>query len=218
MLQQVNESTKPFLGIINGNLVQKVEEGTPGAKLRKYELKDGTKGEKWEVSFSSWTGYIHGVKFEESKYGEQCLVDLGDAVLCLGTGGRYFQDFACKLFSADLGKEITLHPYNFESDGKKFKGISVQQGGVKLKNYFWDGKVKLHGFPEVDDAKLAKMKKTYWPGYFAEVTAFLKEQLTTLFAAHKPVSPERAEAIMRDEVQPPGFDDGLTDEEKLLPF
>ena len=171
-------TNKPYLRIVDGHLVQAVEEGTPGAKLRKWELPTGQKGEKWELNYSSWSGKITGVNFRETEYGEVCILELEDAALSINTVSRYFSDMASKLYGADLTQDITLHPYDFESEGKRFKGVSVQQDGAKLKNYFYDGEKNLHGFPEVDKSKTSK--KTYWKIYFAEVAEFLVEQLKAL--------------------------------------
>jgi len=92
-------------------------------------------------------------------------------------------------------------------DGKKKRGISMKQGGEKLKNCFWDYEKKqvLSGFPEVDEKKA--QKKTYWKVYFAEVEQFLIDRLSTLkFAASpKPKTPQ-----ITDEGYSVGEDSKLT--------
>jgi len=179
-------SGTPYLRIVGGNLVQKVDEGTEGSKIRKWELADGTKGETCELSYVNWTGIVYNVSLKDTDYGEQCIITLDDAVITLNTTSRYFQDFACKIHSADLSKPITFHPYDMEIDGKKKTGISMYQGDKenKLKNYFYDGQKNLHGFPVVDLEKSSK--KSYWKKYFLDVIEFLCEKLEDLKFPNKP--------------------------------
>lgn len=176
-------NNKPYLRIVGGNLVQEVDKTTSGARLREGELKDGTKFSKWEISYMNWTGKVESIQFKDSEYGTSCMLDLGDAILSFNTDSKYFQDMACKLLSSDITKEITFHPYDMIGDNdKNIRGVSVQQEGVKLKNYFYDFEKKeiLHGYPKVDQVMKEKLKKNYWKVYFAEVAAFLIEKLENL--------------------------------------
>lgn len=168
---------KPYLYIINGNLCRKVDKTTEGAKLREYELPNGTKGSKYELVYRNWESKIIGLEFKEGDYGEQCYIQLEDAIITLNTSARHFTDFASKVFSGNLADPYLFHPFDIETTTGHKKGISLQQGGVKLKNYFYDydKKIKINGFPEVDESK--KEKKTYWKIYFAEVTEFLVDKL-----------------------------------------
>jgi len=205
-LTPIGDSKYKYLSIVAGNLAQKVSKDTEGAKLRKWE-KDGKKYSKWELLYSNVTGKIQGLKFKDTEFGEVCEINLGDVILTLNTSHRYFQDFACKVMSADLKKEITLHPYDFETDeGKRMMGISVQQDGEKLENFFYDGEKKVHGFPEVGEEKKNKLKKNYWKGYIAEVTAFLTEQLENLNISIHPEEPPKEEDVNIDDIStPPPF-------------
>lgn len=180
---QRNTSNKPYLRIVGGNLAQTVDKDTPNAKLREYELSNGDKGSKWELNYMNWTGKVQRIEFKDNEYGTTCNIDLGDAVLTLNTDSRYFSDLATKLCGADLKQEITFHPFDIEIEGgKRKRGVSVQQNGEKLKNYFYNYETKesLYGFPTVDKEQQAKLKKNYWKVYFAEVTAFLVEKLENL--------------------------------------
>lgn len=174
----INSSGKPYLRIVDGNLVQKVDKTVVGARLREYELPNKQKGEKYELVFMNWEGKIQNITFKETEYGEDCIIELEDAIITLGTAGRYFSDFACKVFSGDITKPFLFHPYSIDDGERKKTGISLQQNYEKLKNYFYDGKKNLHGFPEADKTKA--IKKTYWKIYFAEVTEFLIEKLKEL--------------------------------------
>lgn len=190
--QPIGTNNKPYLSIVSGNIVQKVDKDTPGARLREYETKDGATGSKWELVYMNWTGQIHGITFKDGDFGTMCNIDLGDAFLTLGTSSRYFSDFASKVFNADLSQEITFHPYDMEGDGdKKIQGISLQQNGVKLKSYFRDeNNNPINDFPVVDEAKKEKLKKNYWKTYFAEVEAFLIEKLGELKITQTEAKPQ----------------------------
>lgn len=173
---------KPYLKIIGGQIAQNSKEGAVGAVERKYETKDGKTGVKWEIPFLNWSGRILGITFKTTEYGESCNIELDDAFLQMGTDGKYFKDFACKVFNADLSKPLLFHPFDMEVDDKKRTGISLQQNGVKLQSYFYDKALKrnINGFPEVDEDKAKRKPKTYWKVYFAEVTEFLIDKVKEL--------------------------------------
>jgi len=178
--QSINSSNKPYLRIVGGNLVQTVDKDTEGAKLREYETADGKKGSKWELRYMNWSGKIKSISFKDTEYGEMCNIDLGDAQLSLNTASRYFTDFASKIPNVNLEKPVILHPYDMELEGKRRSGISMQQDTDKIKSYYYDGEKNINGFPEVNEEQQKKLKKNYWKIYFAEVTAFLVEQLEKL--------------------------------------
>lgn len=200
--QAIGTSNKPFLSVVAGNFVQKVDKDTPGARTREYELRDSTKAVKHELVWMNWSGVIQAITFKETEYGTVCNVHLEDAILSLNTSSRYFSDFACKILGADLRQELTFHPFDMEiEDGKRRQGISVQQNGVKLKNFFWDGENLIGGFPAVNPQEQARMKKNYWKIYFAEVEAFLTEKLQALPIAQKEIlNPVRTEPVDASEI------------------
>ncbi len=195
---QLNTSRKPYLKIIGGQIVQPCKQDDIGAVRRDYELANGQKGTKYEIPFLNWHGTIEGITFKENEYGESCNIELDDAILQLAVGGKYFKDVACKLFNADLTKPLLFHPYDMEIDGKKKAGVSLQQAGTKLQNYFYDPVAKraLHDFPEVDEKR--KAKKTYWKIYFTEVDEFLVEKLKEL-KFEKPTQAEEVEKVFGPE-------------------
>lgn len=195
--QAINTNRKPYLKVIGGNLMQPAAAGDAGAVNREYELPNGSKGNKWEIPFMNWEGVIQGITLKEGDFGETCNIELDDAFIQLNTAGRYFTDFACKIFNADLTKPILFHPYDMEIDGKKKTGVSLQQGGQKLKNFFYDGTSNINGFPAVDPVRSAK--KTYWKIYFAEVSEFLVEQLKTLKFEAKSELLKEAESVFAPE-------------------
>jgi len=187
---------KPYLKIVGGNVVQKVDKDTPNARKREYEVK-GVQGSVHELIFTNWSGIIRGVDVEKGKFGEQCTIEFDDAYLVLPTKGRYFQDMMCKLFSADLSKEILLHPYNMEIDGKEKTGVSVQQGGEKLQSYFYDGSKNLHGFPEATEED-----REDWEEFFKKVRKFLvkkSKELVFTTPVKKEMTPEQVEEVFNEE-------------------
>ena len=170
-----------YLTIVGGNLVQKVAEGTEGARLRKYEKSDKSFGEKWEIVYTNWEALITGIEFKKGDYGDECKIIMADAILTLPTAGRYFADFAAKLKSADVSKPLLIHPYSFEVDGKMKTGVSLQQDGVKLQSYYWDSEAKksINGIPQWDKVKADK-SSSYAKVYFAELEAFLVDELSKI--------------------------------------
>jgi len=202
----LNSTDKPYIRVIDGNIAQTVEKGTEGARLREYELSDKTKGEKYELIYSNWSGKIQGIEFKDGTYGVTCNIDLGDAILSLNTSDRYFQDFASKLPNGDITKPFLFHPYAMEVDGKTKKGISLQQNDEKLKNFYYDGEKNLHDFPTVNEEMLDKLKKNYWKIFFAEVSAFLIGKVEVLefdkpapVKDEEPMTLEKAEEIMKED-------------------
>lgn len=207
-------SGKPYLTIVSGSFHEKVKKDTPDAELREWELKDGTKGSKWEVVYTNWTGFIRSIGFKATDYGDMCNIEFDDAIVSLNTESRYFMDFARKIKNADLLKPIKLHPYDFEGDGgKKVKGISMTQNGEKLKDYYWNGNEVINGFPKVDQDKAAA-KKTYWKSYFMDVAEFLTGEMEKL---EIPI-PTVLEDLKIEDLNvpaPPDYKDELPDD---LPF
>lgn len=171
----INESfdNKPFLSIIGGRIAQKVEEGTPGAKLREYETPSGVKGSKWEVYYPAWMGKIEDMRIHESEYGDALHVVFEDCILSLPVTQRYFSDFVKKIASANLDLPVTIKPYDFVTDdGKRKSGLTLVQGETKLSDHFYNFETKKYsdGFPEPGDIK----SKDEWKIYFMQVNVFLK--------------------------------------------
>lgn len=175
-------SRKVYLSIVQGTLRQKVDEKTKGAVEREYEVKDKSgatvKAKKWELIFMEWSGLIKDLNIKDTNYGEVLEIEFDDAILTINTESRYFQDFVKKIMGANINQTISIHPYDFEADGKKLKGLSMEQNGEKLKNYYWNGtdNVACNGIPlPVGDTKYFKKKD--WQKYYLDLTIFLTEEL-----------------------------------------
>lgn len=150
---------------------QVVPEGTPGAKLRKYETSDGTKGEKWELWFKEVGGRITNVYFFDGDYGKNLIITLDAGLeepvkLSLGTSTKYGEDLLKKLPNIDFNKDVVLSPYGFESEGKTLQGITVTQDNVKVTGAYYDPEKKknLLDMPEPADIK----DKEDWKIYFLQ--------------------------------------------------
>ena len=165
---------KPYLKAVEGKLRHTVEEGTPKAKKRNWEV-NGKSGVLWELVYDNWSGVIHDIEIQTSHFGDTCFVELWDAIIVLKTNSKYFSSFAKRVKNGDLKETFTFHPYDFEVDGKQKIGISLQQGGNKLKDYYYNGEENVNGIPVPDQDKADK--KGYWKMYFGEVEEFLISEL-----------------------------------------
>jgi len=191
---------KVYLSIVQGSLRQRVEEGTPGAIKREFEnKKDNTKGEKWEIIYSEWLGTLQQLKvIEDDQYGQKLAVEFEDAIINIPTDSKYFQTLMQKLPCADLTLPISVHPYDFEKGGDKFKGISVSQRGVKLKSYYYDEAGKaINGYP-VPEGDVKTFNSDDWKIFFLRVKKFLLGQLPGLQAL---LTPQIAQ--VEDELETP---------------
>ena len=199
--KQFTGSTKPYLSIVDGSLRQVVDKDTEGAKKREWGLPNGDSGVKWELIYSEWESTLREIKIETKDYGEGRKVSMAlfvfdDVHVQMPTDSRYFSDFACKLLACDLSKPIIIHPYDFEVDGKRKKGVSVVQGEDKIGNFFWKDGVLSPEFPQVDEDK--KERPNYWKTYFSEVEWFLVEKLQNLKFPEKPDSYTQGQDLVKD--------------------
>jgi len=193
----------------DGLFHEKVQEGTPGAVFREYELKDGTKGSKWELLYRSLDNYrITDIKFEDSDYGENILLTLDDGeeklVWAENTGGNFGSDLMKKRPNLDFSQTVSFKPYVFEDNGRR--GVSVFQSD-KISDFFWDGENKLHGFPEWQKEDMRDMTKDDWKMYFLQVKMFLtdyikKEILPKFAGVSVAETDELAGEFKGDEIEP----------------
>ncbi len=171
-----NYEGKPFLSIIAGSFRKKVDPGTPGAKLREYELSDGSKGEKWELSYPGWRGIVRELRVVDTEYGDVLHVEFDDVILSLSMDKSFATDFLRKFAGADVHTEIVVTPYDFVTDeGKRKTGVSIVQCDEKLKDFFTEyneskERTYREGFPVPDE----KMSKDDWKIYYLSVKKYLK--------------------------------------------
>lgn len=162
---------KVFFKIVEGSIRRKVDEGTEGAVVRKWNA-GGKSGTSHEVVLDSLFGRIVGLDFydgeyEGSKYTTLNITledDEGEkAVLGVGVTSKYAMDIMQKLPNIDLNEAVKIRPYSFTPDGEEKEKIGVeilQRDPVtgnfteKKSSYFhkWDGKRSTlqNGFPDRD--------------------------------------------------------------------
>lgn len=180
------DEDKIYLTVLSdGTLRQKVQEGTPGAVKREYELRDGTTGSKWELVFKEVEGYVTDISVRDGEFGQSLYVTItwedGACTLQLNTSLNFGTDMLKKLPGVDFSKPVRVRPYSFTSQdtGKPVRGISLQQPDEdgdweKVGNFFFDPDTKktLHGYPEAQ-GNTKKFSKDDWKIYFLQVKKFL---------------------------------------------
>lgn len=175
------KDTRRFVSIRDGEIKEKVSADTEGAKLYEYELRDGTKGSKYEITYKSISGIITDVSVQDGEYGTNLNIafDFGDGgetvTLSLNTSQTYGEDVMKKLPNINFEEFVVMSPYNFTDEkGKLRKGMTITQGDTKIQNFFYDADAKkaINGFPEpVGDT--TKYTKAKWKTYFSGCTDFL---------------------------------------------
>lgn len=167
----------------DGTIRVKSEESDPKSVRRDYELKDGTKGTKFERVYQELSGKILSAQFYDGDFGRSLILQFNDGgeediALSMNTTSNFAEDFMKKMPNIDFTKEVTVKPYNFTDDRNKLrKGVTVIQDNKKIGNYFSDGEKALHGFPEVEVDK--KYDKDDWKIYFIKTRKFLMEFVET---------------------------------------
>ena len=184
--QDFDNNTK-FISILSsdGTLREKAEPNTPCAILRKYELKDGTHGEKYELVHRAIQGNICDIRFYEGDYGTNLIVSFTDdgvqtVALSMSTNQNFGEDVMKKLPNIDLSKSVLFAPYAFTDErGKMRKGVSITQNGKKIENAFYDfaAKKTLLGFPESPKPKKegGLISKEEWKMFFMTCRLFMME-------------------------------------------
>lgn len=176
-------SNNTYLYIIGGNICQKVEETTPGARRREFENPTTkAKGVKFEIVYRSWEGIIRTLSFRDTDFGHQLNVEFDDAVLTIDTSSRYFSDFAKKLPSINIEEPIEIVPYDWEPEpGKRSIGMNLVQHGKKMKNYYWDEleNKPCHGIPApIGNTKTYKSDD--WKVFYISVKKFFISEIEKL--------------------------------------
>jgi hypothetical protein len=168
-----------YLGIAYGKLRLKAEKETPGAVWREYENKGS-----WAIEYSWIEGKVTRIFYKESAdYGNSYEVNIWDGQnrynVSFKENSRYCFDFLTKLPHIDLSKSIKITPYEMDDkDGKTRRGTSIQQNGIKLKNYFSskvdDKWIYREGFPEPTKKDLSAKE---WQLYSIQIQIFLQDYI-----------------------------------------
>lgn len=176
---------KNYVNILgsDGSLRMTVDENTEGAKRREYETSDGKTGVKYELVFKSISGMVKDISFFDGDYGQNILIDFDNEgeilTLSVNTASNYGEDLMKKLPNIDFSQRVMIKPYAFEDEkGKVRKGLTINNQGDKIQNFFYDpiAKKNINKFP---DPKPNKGDKPYtkddWKIYFIETRKFLTE-------------------------------------------
>lgn len=181
-----NNTTWASILSSDGTIRVRSAEINPEAVRRDYELKDGTKGFKYELVYNNLRGHINDLGFKPGEYGNQLLITIDDVTLAISTESKFADDILKKLPNVDFSKDVNFVPYVFPDDkGKEKKGVSIYQDlgdvkAAKLTNFFYDSTVKKakEGYPEFpseEDRK--KMDKDDWKIYFIKCRKFLQKYI-----------------------------------------
>lgn len=183
----IEKDFKTYANIISdGSIRIKCDENDEKAVKRDWELKDGTKGTKFERVYKGISGMIIDISFHDADFGKMLHVTFEsdedgkpDTTLTLNTNSNFAQDLMKKLPNVDLNKKVSLSPYSFEDDkGKIRKGIVVWQGEdgkkEKIQSFFYDPETQkaTNGIP-VPQGDTKKFDSDDWKMYFTVVKKFL---------------------------------------------
>lgn len=199
------KSTGRYISIKADGLFHEKVSGpeVEGSKKREWELKDGTKGEKWELLYKNVKHvFIKDIAFEDSDYGENILITFtdgeNDITLSEGTSGNFGTDIMKKLPNLIFSEKVAVQPYSFEDEnGKDRRGVTFWQNGDKVPSAFYDSeqKASLNGFPEPEGDKTT-FDKDDWKVFYIGVKKFLvnytKENVIPKLTETRAESPNEA--------------------------
>lgn len=169
----------PFLSIVGGKLVRKVEPGTPGAKERVNKLGATV----FEINYDAWSGIVKDWNIVDSEYGKTLHVKFDDVTLSLG--GKSQSEFIKKFASADFSKEIVVKPYDFITDqGERKSGLNIYQNEQKLRDFFSDYNAETRTFTQknlypVPPTTWDKMTEAQKKIYYITTEEFLQTFVAT---------------------------------------
>lgn len=181
MSTETPKSSGLYYTVIDGTFRRRVEEGTPGAVLRKYETKDGGTGEKWEMVVDNLEGLIEEVGIHDGDYGRTLNIKLDanaegvNPTIQFNVETNYGEDVLKRIPNVDFSKPVRFRPYAFTGENEKdVRGVEIKQGEEKHKNFFWDAdnKAPLNGLP-VPEGDTDSFSKDDWKIHFLNVRKFL---------------------------------------------
>ena len=185
-----------WLSIANGQIVKRVEEGTPGAKSRINKVGNTV----WEKFFKSVVGRITSINVEVNKF-EQKEIKIGiedkqnKAVLTVNFNSSYGRSLLEQIFNVDLTKNVVFTPWlKVTEDGKKISRLYLSYGeGKKVEMKFPDGT------PEIKWVKV-KGKDIIDSVSQAEHESFLDEKLEEFIQKNNLVYQKSEAELKQDEM------------------
>ena len=149
-----------YLKIAAGKLRKKSNDKDPEAEERLDEINNKT---LYERVYSSCTGYLLELREQHhDEYGTQysmILFDPSDGTkysLQMSDQSRYFPAMVQRLPFINFALPLTVKPFQFQQDNRTNIGLSFQQDGNKIANYYkkWNDKSKvstpIHGLENFD--------------------------------------------------------------------
>lgn len=204
-----NSDSNSFLSldIKGGKMVQKMTEQDYENKVEGVTKRDftnpstGESGVAYELEHTNLTGFITEAKFVDLEFGQLFKLtvekDGEKAILSFKTGAdNYFVDFLKKIPNVDLTKEVNIAgAYDFTSTNKagrekRYVGVTIKQGGEKIKGAYWDGKKSPKGYPKMEEAN---PDSDDWQIFFKVEAKYLKKQfIEKILPNIVPVEPSAA--------------------------
>lgn len=135
-----------YLRVSDGKIRLKTNEKDPEAVQRQDEINNKI---LFERVYSSCSGYLLEVREQtHDEYGTSYSIIIFDPSdnttysLQFSDQTRYFPAFVQRLPNIDFSIPVTIKPYSFTKDGRNNIGLSIEQSGQKVANYYkkWDAK------------------------------------------------------------------------------
>lgn len=135
-----------FLKISDGKVRMKTTQDDPQAEERFDSINNKY---MYERVYSSCEGYLRDIKVQtHDEYGTMynlIMFDPQDGAkysLSVSEDSRYFQSLCMLLPNVDFAKSLTVKPFSFKNDKSQNIGLSFEQDGEKVANYYkdWDEK------------------------------------------------------------------------------
>ena len=206
------KNTAPFLKVhSDGSLRLEVEEGTPKAVKRDWEM-DGKTGTKFELIYKSVKGIISNISLYKLEWGTNLVIELtsenGQKINISANADKQFaEDMFAKIPNLDFNKVVTIKPYSFtgKKSGKPIKGVDFVYGvdkegkDIKTENFFkkWDDDKKtwvyMNGLPE-PKGDVEKFSTDKWKAHYLECKIHMTDHFTENIAPQFVTEPVPSEA------------------------
>lgn len=179
------KSKVKYLNVSRGALIEKVPEGTEGAKSRINRLGN----QVFEKFYERMGGTIKYLWIKEGKYGKQIFVNFpyeedSSINVCINLDSSYGRSFLNQIFNLDVTKPVILTPYSFKGDnGKTITGISIKQNGQKVEKGFPEGTPEVEFTQKGDKFYVNQMQQD-------ERQEFLEDKLEKLSAENNITPPD----------------------------
>lgn len=129
-----------YLRISDGKLRMKTTKEDPEAEERHDDINNKF---LYERVYTSCEGYIRDIQQTvHDEYGVFYNITMLDPdegekyCITIAEASRYFQSFVMHLPNIDFSMPVKIKPYSFKKDGRHNIGITFEQGGKKVSNYY----------------------------------------------------------------------------------